>query len=104
VVSNGLPRWRLLAVQIESEIRTGTRSPGSRLPSLTAQQAAGYSQTTALRAYQELISRRLAVSVHGSGTYVCDPLPEDTSSPAGIGELLDRIRQLEQRVLMLEQR
>lgn len=104
MVSNGQPRWRQVADQIEREIRAGTRPPGSRLPSLTAQQSAGYSQTTTLRAYQELISRGLAVSVHGSGTYVADPLPAETSPGARVESLEERIRRLEERVQLLEDR
>jgi DNA-binding GntR family transcriptional regulator len=90
--------------QIEREIRAGARVPGSRLPSLTAQQSAGYSQTTTLRAYQELISRGLAVSVHGSGTYVADPLPEEPASGVTVENLEQRIRRLEARVRQLERR
>jgi DNA-binding GntR family transcriptional regulator len=98
VVSSGLPRWRQIADQIEREIRAGARAPGSQLPSLTAQQAAGYSQTTTLRAYQDLINRGLAVSIHGSGTFVADPLPGLTPPTATVEDLEERVRRIEEHL------
>jgi GntR family transcriptional regulator/MocR family aminotransferase len=96
-VSSGLPRWRQIVDQIEREIRTGARAPGSQLPSLTAQQAAGYSQTTTLRAYQDLINRGLAVSIHGSGTFVADP-PPDSEPTVTLQELAERVRRIEEHL------
>ena len=94
-------RWRQIADQIEREIRSGVRAPGSQLPSLTAQQTTGgHSQTTTLRAYQELINKGLAVSVHGSGTFVADPLPEATPQVT-LEQLAERVRMLEERMNQL---
>jgi DNA-binding GntR family transcriptional regulator len=100
VVSRTQARWRHLADQIEREIRSGLRPPGSQLPSLTAQKSAGYSQTTALRAYQELINKGLAVSVHGAGTFVADPLP-DVAPQVTLEQLAERVKVLEERMSRL---
>lgn len=97
-MSSGLPRWRQIADRIEREIRTGARAPGSQLPSLTAQQAAGYSQTTTLRAYQDLINRGLAVSIHGSGTFVADPLPALDPPSSTLEDLAERVRRIEEHL------
>lgn len=97
VVGSGLPKWRQLADELERQIRAGRVAPGSQLPSLTAQQKAGYSQTTTLRAYQELINKGLAYSVHGSGTYVADPVPEPDAG-ATLAALEERVRRLERHL------
>lgn len=101
MVARGMPRWRQLASRLEQEILSGARAPGSQLPSLTAQQAEGVSQTTTLHAYRELVSRGLAVAVHGSGTFVADPVPEVAAEPT-IGELHIRLRAVEERLAQLE--
>ena len=97
------PRWQQLAEQLEQEIRTGRRAPGSKLPSLAEWRADGLSQTTTLRAYRELTARGLAVSVHGSGTYVAEVIPA-----AGAVSTLDgheqRLRAIEERLARLENR
>lgn len=97
VVTSGLPKWRQLADELERQIRSGRAAAGSQLPSLTAQQKAGYSQTTTLRAYQELINKGLAYSIHGSGTYVADPVP---AADAGVtlAALEERIRRIERHL------
>lgn len=97
VVPSGLPKWRQLADDLERQIRAGRLAAGSQLPSLTAQQKAGYSQTTTLRAYQELITKGLAYSVHGSGTYVADPVPDVDVAP-NLAALEARIRRIEQHL------
>jgi DNA-binding GntR family transcriptional regulator len=101
VAMSGAPRWQLLANQIEQEIRAGIRAPGSKLPSLAEQKENGYSQTTTLRAYRELTLDGLAAAVHGSGTYVADPIPAEGSHPAG-NDYERRLRALEERVATLE--
>jgi DNA-binding GntR family transcriptional regulator len=97
------PRWQTLATEIEDEIRSGQREPGSRLPSINEQDGHGYSQTTTMRAYRELVSKGLAVAVHGSGTFVADPLPPATESPS-LQNHERRIRALEERLAALDDR
>lgn len=70
------PRWRQLTDEVVEDVRSGRRAPGSKLPSVAEQAAAGVSQTTTMRAYRELVVMGLAVAVQGRGTYVADPLPE----------------------------
>lgn len=100
VNSAGAPRWRQLTDQLAAEIRSGIRPPGSKLPSVAEQEAAGYSQTTTMRAYRELAARGLAVTVQGSGTYVPDPLSDLDGQPS-LAELEARIRKLESQMATL---
>ena len=92
-----LPKWRQLADELERQIRAGRITAGSQLPSLTAQQKAGYSQTTTLRAYQELTNKGLAYSIHGSGTYVADPVPS-ADAALTLAALEERIRRIERHL------
>lgn len=101
MTSAGAPRWRQLADQIAQEIRSGQRTPGSRLPSVADQDSAGFSQTTTLRAYRELVTQGLAVTVHGSGTYVADPVP-NTQGTLSLEDHETRIAELERRLARLE--
>ena len=94
---SGPPKWRQLADELEQQIRAGRVAAGSQLPSLTAQQQDGYSQTTTLRAYQELINKGLAYSVHGSGTYVADPVP-GADDGLTLAALEERIRRIERHL------
>jgi GntR family transcriptional regulator len=91
-----VPLWRKLADDLASEIRTGVRSPGSKLPSVAElQETTGLSQSTTMRAYRELASQGLTVSVAGSGTYVADPLPPPRESVT-LEELVARVHALEE--------
>jgi GntR family transcriptional regulator len=95
VVTNSGPLWRRMADELTEQIRSGARAPGSKLPSVAEQDDGGVSQTTTLRAYRELVDRGLAVTVHGRGTFVADPLPKPNARPA-IEELESRLRALEE--------
>jgi DNA-binding GntR family transcriptional regulator len=100
---SGSTRWLKLVDEIEHEIRRGIRGPGSKLPSLAEWRADGISQTTTLRAYRELMSRGLAVSVPGSGTYVVDVIPNGQGALT-LDDHERRIQHLEERLAQLEQR
>jgi DNA-binding GntR family transcriptional regulator len=99
--SAGVPRWRQLADQLAGEIRSGARPPGSKLPSVAEHTAAGISQTTTMRAYRELSSQGLTVTVQGSGTYVIDPLPSPVERPSSLADLEARIKRLEDQMTQL---
>jgi DNA-binding GntR family transcriptional regulator len=96
----GKPRWRQLKDQLTSEIRSGSRSPGSKLPSVAEQTKAGYSATTTMRAYRELVAQGLAATVQGAGTYVADPPPDSPGQPS-LEELAARIDKLELQMATL---
>jgi GntR family transcriptional regulator len=91
--------WRRLADQLAADIRSGARAPGSKLPSVAEQEAAGLSQSTTMRAYRELAQQGLAVAVSGSGTYVADPLPGPTTG-ATLQQLDARVRAIEEKLGM----
>lgn len=93
---HGLPLWRQLVEDLTAEIRSGSRPPGSKLPSvMELQETRGLSQSTTMRAYRELAAQGLAVSVTGSGTYVADPLPTP-QEPLALESLAERVRALEE--------
>jgi DNA-binding GntR family transcriptional regulator len=91
----GAPLWRKLVDDLQAEIRSGARAPGSKLPSVAEQETLGVSQSTTMRAYRELASMGLTVAVTGSGTYVADPVPAPTA-PATLENLAERVRALEE--------
>ncbi|MFB7084128.1 GntR family transcriptional regulator [Streptomyces sp. NPDC056296] len=66
-----------LADHIAARIAAGELPPGARLPAerdLAAEYGVAY--LTVRRGAQVLRERRLIVTVHGKGTFVADPLPE----------------------------
>lgn len=92
----GLPLWRQLVDDLTAEIRSGSRAPGSKLPSVAElQETQGLSQSTTMRAYRELATQGLVVSVAGSGTYVADPLPVPVETIT-MEELTQRVQALEE--------
>jgi DNA-binding GntR family transcriptional regulator len=98
----GRPLWQKLVDDLEAEIRSGARRPGSKLPSVAEQEAQGISQSTTMRAYRELAAMGLTQAVAGSGTYVADPVPEHVT-PTTIQALVDRITAQEARLEALEE-
>lgn len=69
-VSNTLHR------QLKSAILQGRIKAGAKLPpTRRAQSVFGVSRNTAQDVYERLAQEGLATAVHGSGTYVADPLP-----------------------------
>ena len=97
------PLWRQLADAIEDDIRSGSREPGSKLPSVAVHAAAGISQATSTRAYRELADRGLVYAVPGSGTFVTDPVPESGKPvPVRLDEHEERILALEKRLAAVE--
>ena len=85
------PQWRVLAEQLERDIRSGNLKLGERLPSLTEHAERGISQTTVLRVYRLLAERGLVESFPGRGTFVAESIPQASAT-------------LEQRVADLERR
>lgn len=96
------PLWRRLVTDLEQEIRSGQRAPGSKLPSYVDLAAEGYSQATVSRAYRELTDRGLLVAVPGAGSYVAESIPEPSPPlPDVIADHEARIAALEATVRML---
>jgi len=102
----GLPLWRQLADQLATEIRSGARTPGSKLPSVVElQETRGISQSTTMRAYRELANQGLLVAVSGSGSYVADPIPPVARPvPEVLSEHEARLTKLERLVEELRNR
>lgn len=79
-------KYRLIAGDLETRIRSGEWQPGSRMPSKATlmdsyRQVHGtVSLGTLNSAFQLLRQYGLIETRQGSGTYVCDPLPEPATS------------------------
>lgn len=72
------PKYRQIADDIRLRIRTGRYQPGSQLPS-KADLMGEYTVAlgTLNDAFRVLRDEELIRTVQGSGTYVCDPLPDE---------------------------
>ncbi|MER6976933.1 GntR family transcriptional regulator [Streptomyces carpinensis] len=67
-----------LADHVEARIRAGELQPGARLPAeRDLAHEYGVAYLTVRRAAQVLRERGLIVTVHGRGTFVADPLPQE---------------------------
>lgn len=95
--------WRQLAERLASEIRSGERAPGSRLPSFADLAKEGLSQATVQRAYGLLSMEGLANAVHGAGTFVADPVPAQSPTSDTSGDHTRRLDDHEQRIAKLEE-
>jgi GntR family transcriptional regulator / MocR family aminotransferase len=72
------PLHRQLYGGIRRAILAGRFGPGQRLPSTRAMaQSLGLSRTTVAQSYDDLISEGYLITVRGSGTFVCQELPEE---------------------------
>lgn len=88
LTQNGKPRYLAIAEAIAVDIRTGTLSPGDRLPPQRRLAARlGIDFTTVSRAYSEAQARGLVASHVGRGTFVTSVAPEAfCSDPQRDGE------------------
>lgn len=91
------PKYRLIASDLQHEIRSGALRPGDQLPTLrTLAESYGVTIETASRAVAYLADRNLVTIKHGAGSYVAGPRgssvpyrsPEDTISVLVPDELL----------------
>lgn len=70
--------YMVVADFIAGQIERGERAGGSRLPSeLDLSIMWGVARMTIRRAIRELSERGLVRAVHGKGTFITRPLPED---------------------------
>jgi GntR family transcriptional regulator/MocR family aminotransferase len=76
--SSGQPLHRQLYDSVRRAILAGRLGPGQRLPSTRAMaDSLGLSRTTVTQSYDELISEGYLIAARGSGTFVCEELPEE---------------------------
>ena len=97
------PLWRQLADRLTTEIRSGQREPGSKVPSYGELAEQRLSQATVARAYRELIEQGLLVAVHGAGTFVANPVPPTPTSETD-ASTSTRVAALEAEVAALKER
>jgi len=91
------PLHRQVYGEIRHAILAGRLGPGQRLPSTRLlAQTLGLSRSTVTQGYDDLISEGYLVTMKGSGTFVCQELPEELLSsrpsakatvPSGASEL-----------------
>ncbi len=75
---------RQICEQLRHAILIGRLLPGQRLPSTRLlAQTLGVSRTTVLQSYDQLLSEGYFHSSQGSGTFVCQQLPEELHNPIG---------------------
>jgi GntR family transcriptional regulator / MocR family aminotransferase len=76
--SRSLSLQQQLCEQLRHAILMGRLLPGQRLPSTRGlSQTLGISRTTVVQSYEQLLSEGYFHSKHGSGTFVCEELPEE---------------------------
>ncbi len=68
-----MPPYRQVAAILRAEIKSGTRAPGSRLPSIKdLVDTYGIARTTAAKALKVLVDEGAAEVSTGMGTYVTE--------------------------------
>ena len=73
-----IPLHRQLNKELRRSILSGRLSPGHRLPSTRAlARSLGVSRTTVTQCYEDLISEGYLQAALGSGTFICQRLPEE---------------------------
>src|SRR6266550_5389457 len=73
-----VPLHRQLHEELRRSILSGRLSPGSRVPSTRAlARSLGVSRTTVTLCYEDLISEGYLQAAIGSGTSICNHLPEE---------------------------
>lgn len=95
------PRYRQIAGDLRDAITSGKYQPGERIPTKAALCSRyGVAVNTVERALEELRREGWIRTVHGSGSFACDPaaVPRDPEPR----DLLARIEALEGRVSRLE--
>src|SRR5271163_4643059 len=83
-VRSGVPVYRQIIDQVLGGISTGVLKPGDQLP--TVRQMAvdlAINPNTVVRAYRELEIRGVLATQQGTGTFVADRQPGDTSEQRG---------------------
>jgi len=80
-----LPLHRQLYEELRRAILTGRLMSGQRIPSTrTMAQSLGVSRATVTLSYEQLLSEGYLQTVRGSGTFVCQQLPDDLLEAAPI--------------------
>lgn len=73
-----VPLHRQLQEELRQSILSGRLSPGNRLPSTRAlARSLGVSRTTVTQCYEDLISEGYLQAAIGSGTFICQHLPDE---------------------------
>lgn len=73
-----LPLHRQLYEELRCLILSGKLPPGGRIPSTRGlAKSLGISRATVTQSYEQLLSEGYLQTVRGSGTFVCDQLPND---------------------------
>jgi GntR family transcriptional regulator/MocR family aminotransferase len=87
------PLHRRLYDEIRRSILSGRLSPGSRVPSTRALASSlGVSRSTVTQSYEQLISEGYLQTVFGSGTKVCEQLPDDLLRTASVKPIKARAK------------
>ncbi|HWD02752.1 MAG TPA: GntR family transcriptional regulator [Amycolatopsis sp.] len=77
---------------LRGQIYGGTYAPGDKLPSITQlAEDFGVSVGTVKRALAQLQERQLIVTRQGQGSYVRDPLPDDSPADVDGGDDLESV-------------
>lgn len=104
---SNLPLHQQLYEELRQAILTGRLLPGQKVPSTRSlAQLLEISRTTVTQSYDQLLSEGYLETRVGSGTYVCDQLPDDllhstpvnvkaqsSPSPIALSQYGDRLRQ-----------
>lgn len=80
-----VPLHRQLYEELRRSILSGRLSPGERVPSTRAlARSLGVSRTTVTQCYEDLISEGYLQAARGSGTFICQHLPEELLKAAPV--------------------
>src|SRR6185503_3835203 len=80
---SALPLHRQLYEELRRSILSGRLLPGQRIPSTRAMaRSLGISRTTVTQSYEDLLSEGYLQASHGSGTFICEQLPEELLRPS----------------------
>ncbi|MEP0876924.1 PLP-dependent aminotransferase family protein [Funiculus sociatus GB2-M2] len=75
--SNAVPLHRQLYEELRQAILSGRLPPKERIPSTRSlSKSLGISRTTVTQSYEQLLSEGYIQTIVGSGTFVCDQLPD----------------------------
>lgn len=104
-------KYQRLADDLRALIRSGKAAPGSQLPSKAALMDAHHvALGTVNEALRVLRAEGLVETRQGTGTYVCDPLPDENipsefeTVMGRIDALAEEVRQLREQVAAVERR
>lgn len=89
--SNLSPLHQQLYEELRQAILEGRLPPGRRIPSTREMaKSLGVSRSTVTQSYEQLLSEGYLETVIGSGTYVCNQLPDDLLNSQAV-EIVDKI-------------